>query len=267
MSVLGGFNILLLLWVARKVFSDSSNSSGFMVYRKRQLWLSALYTLGCASRSFVIRSDVNRYSMFDSWITNVMVGRTVATVAEICFVVQWALLLHLIASRRNIDWGRYLSWTLVPLIVIAEIASWYAVLTTNRLGNIIEESLWTITAMLFMIGLAICYAKVGPHVKKCLKFGFFSLISYILFMVTVDVPNYISLWYQAEHKGQVYLTIEQGLQDIQRYRVTGLWEDWRYEMVWMSLYFSLAVWVSLAMVLWPKFERDPISENGSQKNV
>ena len=43
---------------------------------------------------------------------------------------------------------------MVPLIVIAECFSWYAVLTRNFLGNAIENSIWAVT--FFVIGIGLC---------------------------------------------------------------------------------------------------------------
>ena len=34
-------------------------------------------------------------------------------------------------------------------------------------------------------------------------------------------------------------------------KITGSYDDWRYPMVWQTLYFSVAVWISLAMVAYP----------------
>src|SRR5262245_9206191 len=55
------------------------------------LLLCAAYVFGCAFRSFLPRADVQRICLFDTWLSSVMIGRTVATVAEICFVAQWAI--------------------------------------------------------------------------------------------------------------------------------------------------------------------------------
>jgi hypothetical protein len=33
-----------------------------------------------------------------------------------------------------------------------------------------------------------------------------------------------------------------------RWVVSHRWQDWRNEVVWMSLYFSVAVWISIALV-------------------
>src|SRR5262245_23401189 len=58
------------------------------------LLLCAAYVFGCAFRSFLPRADVQRICLFDTWLSSVMVGRTVATVAELGFVAQWAIILH-----------------------------------------------------------------------------------------------------------------------------------------------------------------------------
>src|SRR6266498_5139232 len=58
------------------------------------VFLSAAYVFGCAFRSVLPRADVQRICLFDTWLSSVLVGRSVATVAEICFVIQWAIVLH-----------------------------------------------------------------------------------------------------------------------------------------------------------------------------
>ena len=43
---------------------------------------------------------------------------------------------------------------MVPLIVMAETYSWYAVATTNYVGNTMEESTWGLVSILLILGLA-----------------------------------------------------------------------------------------------------------------
>ncbi len=57
------------------------------------LVLCAAYVFGCAFRSFLPRADVQRICLFDHWTSSVAVGRSVATIAEVCFVAQWAIML------------------------------------------------------------------------------------------------------------------------------------------------------------------------------
>ena len=70
-------------------------------------------------------------------------------------------------------------------------------------------------------------------------------------MTLIDVPNYYKLWQTKEQAGATYLTLGQGFADIQNMIITGAWDDWRYPMVWQTLYFSLAVWASMTLVMIP----------------
>ncbi len=93
------------------------------------LLLCAAYVFGCAFRSFLPRADVQRICLFDTWLSSVMIGRSVATVAEVCFAVQWAIALHQLGVMTGADTTLNAAWVIVPLILIAECFSWYAVLT------------------------------------------------------------------------------------------------------------------------------------------
>ena len=84
--------------------------------RRRLLWLSALYVLGCGFRSVLPMIDVPRLCLHDTWVSYIAVGRSVATVAELAFAAQWALLLREAGATRA-------SRAVVPLIVAAEILS------------------------------------------------------------------------------------------------------------------------------------------------
>jgi hypothetical protein len=68
-------------------------------------------------------------------------------------------------------------------------------------------------------------------------------------MFLVDVPRYWSRWIADETSGRQYLSIGQGVLDVLKHRVVSYrWVDWKGEMVWMSLYFSVAVWISISLV-------------------
>src|ERR1700676_601018 len=56
--------------------------------RRLQLTLSAVYVFGCAFRSALTVFDVPRLCLVNSWLSSVIVGRLVATCAELCFVGQ-----------------------------------------------------------------------------------------------------------------------------------------------------------------------------------
>jgi hypothetical protein len=225
------------------------------VFQRRQLLLSAVYVLGCAFRSILPRADVQRIGLFDSWVSSVMVGRSVATVAEICFIAQWALLLNKIARDAQARSWVVVSWCLVPLIVIAEVCSWYAVLTTAYIGNAVEESIWALSALLMIVSFLALWSRCSAAYRAFLAAGLVLGVAYVAFMCTVDVPMYLSRWLADEASGREYLSLSQGLWDVgSRWNVTFAWEEWRTEIPWMSLYFSVGVWCSIALVHVPRLE-------------
>jgi hypothetical protein len=74
-------------------------------------------------------------------------------------------------------------------------------------------------------------------------------------MYLVDVPMYWSRWLADESTGRHYLSLVQGALDVFSHRVVShRWADWKNEVLWMSLYFSVAVWISISLIHAPKPE-------------
>jgi hypothetical protein len=227
-------------------------------FQRRQLLLSAVFVLGCGFRSLFPRADVQRLGLVDSWLSSALVGRSVATAAELCFMAQWALLLHAAARDAASRFGVAVSWLVVPLIAVAEVFSWSAVLSTCYLGNVVEESLWAFSAALLLVGCLLvwsrCRAARRPFLAAALVLG----VLYVAFMCAVDIPMYLSRWRADEASGRAYLALGTGLHDAWSRRVvTFSWAEWQPEIPWMTLYFSVCVWWSLALVHAPRVGRDP----------
>ncbi len=217
--------------------------------RKWQLLFSAGYVLGCAYRSALPVFDVQRICLVDSWFSSVIVGRSVATIAELCFVAQWALLQREIAHVTGSRAGRVIARAVVPLIAVAETCSWYSVLTTSNLGHVIEESLWGLSATLLVANLLINQERLSPAMRPFLRTVCLIGVGYVLFMFSVDVPMYWERWIADEAVGRHYLSLSQGIADASgRWIVSHDWHIWKTEVAWMTLYFSVAVWLSIAMV-------------------
>ena len=250
LCTVGGLNVAAWLVSAGAVSRGRALlPAGDHAERQLQLLLSAGYVFGCAFRSFVPVYDVPRLCLFDSWLASVIVGRSVATIAELCFVAQWALLLRSASRDAGSAMGRVCSSLLVPLIVIAETCSWYSVLTTSNLGHVLEESLWGLCAALLAASLVAIWPRCARRQRPMLVLWCVAGLAYVLFMFLVDVPMYWSRWIADEAMGRQYMNLAQGAADISgRWVVSHRWEDWRSEVIWMSLYFSVAVWISLALV-------------------
>src|ERR1700727_1582185 len=91
LTLVSGVNIAAWILMYREL--HHAGSSGRIPGMEVMLLLSAAYVFGCAFRSLLPRADVQRICLFDTWLSSVAVGRSVATVAEICFAAQWTMIL------------------------------------------------------------------------------------------------------------------------------------------------------------------------------
>lgn len=211
------------------------------------LMLSGAYVFGCAFRSFLPRADVQRFCLFDTWLSSIVIGRSVATIAEVSFAAQWALILKLLGEVSGVSGATLLAPCVVPLIIVAQICSWYGVLTTNSLINAVENSIWAITfALIGCVLLQVAPVFEGVvHVAIILTLV--GIGAYLAFLLFVDVPMYVS---RGRGRPRDILSLREGLRDAARRRVvTHQIMHWRDEMPWMSLYFTAAVWMSLLLGL------------------
>jgi hypothetical protein len=246
-------NGLLWLMAARALRREQSPSQ----FHRRQLMLSAVYVGVCAFRSFLPRADVQRICLVDSAWSSVFVGRTVATVAELCFAAQWALFVHRIADIHRLRSARVIARCLVPMIAFAEIASWYAVAHTNFLGNVIEQSTWTLTGVLLSVTFAQVYPRACPELRRELTWKSPVIATFVWFMCTVDIPHYYTHWQADQRAGKRYLDLIDGISDsATRWVLTYEWSAWQDEVAWMALYFSVGVWMSISLSRACLCERD-----------
>jgi len=244
------WSIAAVLFRRRRHLTDPETYS----LRRTQLALSAVFVIVCGFRSVFPRADVQRICLLDSWLSSVGVGRSLATIAELCFIAQWAILLRELGESTGTRIAVTVSKMLVPMIAVAECCSWYAVLTTNYAGNAIEESIWALSATLGTLSAIAVWPRLAPRHRWLLSPAVLLGVMYVLFMCTVDVPMYITRFLGDRAHGRQYLTLAQGLRDASmRWVTTASWEEWKSEMPWMTLYFSVVVWASIALMHLPRF--------------
>jgi hypothetical protein len=255
-SLVSLFNITIWLYAASR-FAQRRHVIHSKVYpwRRWVFWLSGIYVMVCAFRSFLPRIDLERVCLVATPLSSMFVGRALATIAELAFIIQCAILLREAGIGTKVKTAVGVFWIIIPLIVIAEGFSWYAVLTTNYLGSVIEESLWTVAGILLLIS----FFALWPNVSNHKRYFLFAMIAYgigfVIFMVMVDVPMYWTRWSTEAANGSRYLSLIAGLEDTLRTcHVNFHMSKWRQEIPWMTLYFSVTVWVSMAFAYAPDFK-------------
>jgi hypothetical protein len=242
LSLAGGVNLLLwgcslrLLSVRRKRFAPKEYAT-----RRLVLSLAGVYVLGCAFRSFLPMIDVPRLCLHDTPVSRIFIGRSVATIAELAFVAQWALLLREAGAVRA-------SRAVLPLIVAAEVLSWLAVLTTNEVFHAAENSLWTLTAAIAVAFLASRWQYEGERARAVIVIAAGCAAAYVVFMVAYVVPMYLQRWTADLAAGREYLALAEGLKEVLAVCIVERdWSHWWEDALWLTPYFTLAVWTSLAL--------------------
>jgi hypothetical protein len=234
------------LWFA--LYRLSRGRMSGIVSIEPMVLLCAVYVFGCAFRSILPRADVQRICLFDNFFSGVLVGRSVATFAEVCFAVQWVIVLHLLARLSKSDAVRNISFAIVPVILLAECFSWYAVITTSYLGNTIENSLWVVAFVLVAAALLRLLNEFRGPLQLAIAMALVGIAGYLAFLIVIDVPMYFGRWQADLTAGKPLFGLIDGLHDVATRRVvTHDIAHWQDEIAWMSLYFSAAVWSSLAL--------------------
>jgi len=257
LSLVAFLNIGLWIYSAALFFRKKPDMHPEIVFgRIILLWLSGIYTLVCAFRSFLPRIDLERISLVDTWLSNMFIGRMATTIAEIAFIFQCAILLREAAVGAKVTTAIVVVWLIIPLVFIAEGFSWYAILTTNYFASMIEESLWALMGLLVLISFTSLWSHFHKTHRIFLSIMMAYGISFVLFMVTVDVPMYWTRWQLDTANAKTYLSLAEGFLDTAHdYQVSFEWSVWREEITWMTLYFTITVWVSIGMTHAPDFKR------------
>ena len=244
-------------------------------YQRHHLLLSGIYVFVCAYRSFLPRIDLERYCLWDTFASSIFLGRTAATVAEMSFAAQVSLFLYHLGEVHDHHAACHLGVVLVPMIAVAQCFCWCGVITLNHVYHAIEESIWAICAA-FVGCIMGSLAIYNPRHRELYRLGVWgcaACFAFCAYMILVDVPMYMKRWREgrrisaakkvddiklcseANHKHkqqQAFLSSFDGGKDAMRRRVvTKSWEVWRGETIWLTGYFSSAVWLSLLMVHYP----------------
>ena len=209
--------------------------------RRVLFWLAGIYVLGCAFRSFLPMIDVPRLCLQRTPVSRIFIGRSVATVAELAVAAQWALLLHEAGAPRA-------ALAVLALIAVAEVLSWLAVLARNDLFHAAENALWTLTAAIAAGFLASRWAYQAESGRTVIVMAAACAAAYVGFMLAYVVPMYVERW----RAGSKPLALAEGLRSaLAPCIVERNWEMWWRDALWLTPYFTAAVWLSLALAFVP----------------
>lgn len=235
------------LWLGVWYFEPVSG-----VHSGLQLMLSGVYVFVCAYRSALPRVDLERLVIVDTRLSSIFLGRTAATVAEICFAMQLGLLVHLLGVHADLPWVQSAAWTIPLFMVVAQAFCWHSVLTLNHITQAVESMLWAtgFSWMAFLLGLVA--SGSSGWVRWLAIAGLLCALAFVAYVLIVDAPMYWRRYRHGRAHGQVYMRLDHGARDAWQRRVrSGSWAAWRADAMWLTPYFSFGVWASIAMVCVP----------------
>ncbi len=270
LTLVSGTNVAIWFLLYHQLHTPIADSFNGTSGIELMLLFCAAYVFGCAFRSLLPRADIQRICLFDTWLSSVLVGRSVATFAEICFVAQWAILLHGLGTKAGADTTLNTAWIALALIVVAECVSWYGVVTANYLGSAIENSIWAVAFAVIEIGLGRLLPDFYGPARVILAVAIAGIALYLTFLAAIDIPMYVRRWRwrsKAGNGNKLLLRPLEGLHDVAtRWVVTHDIAAWKDEIPWMSLYFSAAVWASLALCVFYSLELH-LTRCGTEGNI
>ena len=212
---------------------------------------AVVYCVTCAIRAIWPRRDLARTCFFDSWLSVPLLGRCLATVAEVAFAYQIASILKYASKKARCLRACKALGCVVPVVAVAQIVCWKAVASKQNLWHCLEQSLWVVTML-----LCGCCSLVSSlhlrgdavHLRRLrtnLLYGFVTSLIFALFMSLVDIPMWFRRSREDSARGAVFHTWPDGLADMASCgEVSRSPAYWEAEYAWRIGYFVGAAWFS-----------------------
>ena len=229
-------------------------------YQRKLTLLSIVYAVVCGIRSAFPKKDVECVCLFDCPLSWPIFGRSIATIAELCYIKLIILIIKGVAEDIGIESGSIsimILEKLFPFIALAQIFSWMGCLTKNNLWNASEESIWMITFTIITIININISNKIylqedslkNNSIKSLLNMAIPLGIGFVLFLIIVDIPMYIKRW--KKNPDPEVKPMDENFRSLaQCKKVSKSFETWKQDIPWQTGYFTLGVWSSIGLVLW-----------------
>ncbi|MGL4566837.1 MAG: hypothetical protein ACRCVD_16195 [Halioglobus sp.] len=245
LCVLGVLNICL--WLTIWYFNEGTDP-----YFAIQIALSGVYVFVCAYRSLFPRVDLERLVLVDSSLSSIFLGRCAATIAEICFGLQLGLLVHQLGVHAGLPWVQHTAWVITFCTIVAQAFCWHSILTLNHITQAVESFLWAAGFSWMAALLTVIAMDTNGLIHLLAIAGVVCSVAFVVYCLTVDIPLYLRRFRRGREDGQAYLGIAEGARDAwDRREISHSWDRWKDDALWLTPYFSVGAWISMALVFLP----------------
>ena len=252
MVMVSTFNFMLLAHVLRKYPKAPPQIQPDGAYRIMK-YCAIVFTTVCAYRAVLPRIDVTRVCWFDSFLNWTFFGRIAACFAEIGWATQMGLLLRRLAHCERVQFVdsypmhfEKAGYSVIVLACIAECCSWTNLITESNLFAVFEQFLWMILFEITGIGFILLLHRYSTNTLPR-SFWIFG-IAMIVIGVEQGVESlglYLTEYLHDERLHKEYYGFIEGLSRLaQCDTVSHSIDDWLFDALWMTGYFSVGVWSS-----------------------
>lgn len=226
-----------------------ASARGGGAYAWTQSVLSGVFLFGCGYRSFFPTVYLRRITLAPGPASSVLVARLVAMFAEIAFALQLVLLLRQWAAEYGLTDVLYLAYGVGTLLVVAQGFCWFGVATRRYVGELVEELHWTLGGVVVLVASLRVIGHTRDLSSSSALWAGVAAAVFVAFMTLHNLPMYLRRI--REHRANAQpLGFVAGVRDMaERRTVSYAWGDWAGEAAWLTPYFTLGAWVSVAMIL------------------
>ncbi|CAJ1343881.1 unnamed protein product [Effrenium voratum] len=266
MVAIAFLNLLLFRHVNR---SKRARDVEHKRYQRVLKMLCLPFLFECAWRSVFPCLYNERQVLFDTPLNAILLDRSLAAVGEVCWVLQICLILEQLATDLKMHSARPLGKCVVEccsilmalLALCGETCSFLGTFTTNAWYEVLEASCWCLLFALGSLAAASLLCPMSrfraPACKRFLAVLCLQGFIYCPYMILSNIPMYYQRWQKDEAAHRQYLHLWPGIRDAAQHREPQTeWRYWQNDWLWMSVYFSLAVWSSILMMYAPRIPND-----------
>lgn len=220
-----------------------------------------VFTLVCGYRSVLPRIDVPRVCWFNVPLNWIVFGRAAATIAEVMWAMQMALVMRRLAislgpggvgSLGQLAVGRACraAKMVVGMACLAECFSWTNLITGDNVFAVVEQGLWSLLFLTVGVGMSLLSRHVRQ--KAFLVFGVLAIAmgveqgyeAYGMYLVRFIAD-------QKHHKA--YNGFVEGIKRLASCSlpISHTSDTWFSDATWMTGYFSVGVWTSIWLSIAP----------------
>lgn len=244
-------------------------------YQRRVAALALPFVAVCAFRGFFPTIYLFRYAWFNSALCCILLHRSLASIAELCWMGQLALAMAHVANELCLPRAAHVAPRLmICCIGVAELCSFAGTITKNSLYFTFEEGLWVlsgwmcapVSVLMFYrlrarrLALTAAATDSGNEPSKRSSAENFAAILCVWYLfycpwgVVSDVPNNAERFVDESNTSPApWLSFSDGISDAALTRnVTHKLADWGPYLLWMTAYFTLGVWSSIGLAWAPR---------------